>query len=402
MKLSASAKDKPDLVIAMYAHIEGYPPSLNALYHLAPHYNKVFVLVRNIMVSNWHYPENVVLVASGKFVPAEKVGNVSLIEKLKGYVSFGFSLKQLVKEKKPAMVVLYDMIAFSLFNIFSGISGSDRKPQVWYHNHDVAMENEVGRYSVMRLLKRMEIRYFKRTDWFTLPNAVRLRYFPVADLQRAPVILPNYPSRFFFGKWRAEEPGQGVLKLIFQGHISEAAALEKVIEILKYPVQGRKLELHLAGPINSDYQSRLLRLAQKDNVERQLFFYGRIPYAELPKLTASCHIGLALYGSHNTMVRTMSTASNKIFEYGCVGLPVIVNRRSDMQDEFSAHSWIRFSDLDPDALFGVVGEIASKYTTYSEKARTDFEEKLNFETTFCPFLKCVQNTGIDRDILITR
>jgi glycosyltransferase involved in cell wall biosynthesis len=376
------------LVIAVYSHIEAYPPSLNALYQLAPLFDKVYIVVRNIWVSEWKYPANVELITSGAFVSIDNVRKLSIFEKARSYVEFGFLLRRIVTTSKPVVVLLYDTIAFSIFNLFTRNKASERQaPIVWYHSHDVTVEHEVGKFSLMRLMKKLELRYFKRSDFFSLPNRVRLKFFPIHVLKREPFIIPNYPSRFFYGKWKAAFPENGAVRLIFQGHISESHKIENFIGLLRNPLEGKKIELHLAGPISLSYRNQLTGLAEKLNVKNRLFIYGRLPYNSLPDLTARCHIGLAMYGTHNTMVRTMSTASNKIFEYASVGLPVMVNLREDLKNEFKHYDWIRFVDDNDSAGMGKeLALILKDYKSYSNKARMDFEEKLNFEVAFNPIL----------------
>lgn len=373
------------LLIALFSHAEVYPPTLNAIFHLAPLFDEVHILVRNVWESNWQYPDNVRITTSGKYVPLEKVGQNSLVGKVRAYFDFGTTLRNLFRRNDPAVVLLYDAAAFSLFHLFAGKLARERKPLVWYHNHDVSVEEEVGRFSLMRVMKRLEVHYFHRAGIFSLPNHVRLKYFPVRNLRTRPFVIPNYPSRFFFGRWRGSDPAEGAaLRLIFQGHISPSQRIEDFLEILQSPVAGHDLELHLAGPVHADYQTSLEKIAVDLGVRDRLFFYGRLPYADLPALTASCHVGIAIYGQHNTMVRTMSTASNKIFEYASVGLPVVINHREDLQQEFKCYPWIHFAEETPASLKKVLESIISQYSLYSSKARSDFEHKLNFETAFAP------------------
>lgn len=386
MELPETNRKDRVLVMAMYAHIEGYPPSLNALYHLAPRFERVFLIIRNVMRSKWEYPPNVTIIATGDFVPDEAVGSVPMIKKIGDYLRFANALKRVVRTHKPAVVLLYDMVAFSIFNLFLRKEAASQNNFTWYHNHDVAIENELGKYSIMRMLKKAELKYFREVSLFSLPNRVRMQYFPVNELKRETAIIPNFPSRSFFGRWKASSPGDRVLKLIFQGYASPANSLDAVVAMLNRPVGGRRLELHIAGIISSQYQNALAVLAKEKGVEDRVIFYGRLPYSELPALTSSCHVGLALYGNHNTMVRTMSTASNKIFEYASVGLPVIVNRRNEVADEFATFNWIRPSYLDEESLLQCIVDIAENYEQYSVSARMDFEKTLNFEAYFLPLV----------------
>jgi hypothetical protein len=375
------------LVIGIYSHIEFYPPSLNALFHLAPLFEKVYVLVRNVAISDWEYPSNVVLIPIGKYIPSVDLAKLSSFAKLRQYISYGWELRRTISIRRPSVVLLYDTIAFSLFNTFAwDTSHKVGGPIIWYHNHDITVESEVGKFSFMRLMRRLELRYLNRATFFSLPNHKRLKFFPVDVLSKQVFIIPNYPSRFFFGSFKSASPSERKIRLIFQGHISNSNRIEEFIGLLTNRISDYALELHLAGPINPSYQALLEGMANSLKVSDRLFIYGRLPYRKLPELTASCHIGLAIYGHHNTMVRTMSTASNKIFEYASVGLPVIINEREDLQKEFQEYSWIHFIGEGPDVIGRKIELILRDYEFYSNESRKDFEDKVNFEVAFQPVL----------------
>jgi hypothetical protein len=164
-----------------------------------------------------------------------------------------------------------------------------------------------------------------------------------------------------------------------------------VVEILDQKVRGNVLELHLAGPIEPTYVEELEAIASRKGVREQLFIYGRIPYSKLPDLTSSCHVGLTIYGSHNITVRTISTAGNKTFEYASVGLPVLYEKRPDLQEEFASFRWISFSELDPQSLVETLARIFDRYAEFSNVAKNDFSERINFEHGMVPFLNQIKN-----------
>lgn len=380
------------LVIAVYSHIEAYPPSLNALYHLAAKFEKVIVLVPNVMQSKWKYPGNVELKAFGEYTEVSLVGKKPFYKKIAYFIGYGKYLSKLIRQSKPKLILVYDPLSFSALNLFSTRIIKKIGIPIWYHNHDVMNTQELPKFSLMWLSRKLELKYFSRLTLFSIPNKIRLQYFPVNQLRYPPIILPNYPSTKIFAKhYIAKNDSGDAWRLIFQGHISSNSMLEQFVKILSTKIVGRKLELHLAGPIDLAYKGTLLSIARNRGVENQLIFYGLLPYGELPLLTASCHIGIAVYGMHNTMVKTMSTASNKIFEYASLGLPVIINKRSDMEDEFSSYSWICFTDLQEQSLLGCLNDVAQQYLQLSEKARRDFEENLNFEIAFEPLLQNISS-----------
>ena len=379
------------IVIAVFSHIEAYPPSLNAVHHLAEQFDEVHILHRNVMKSEWNYPSNVVVIPFGEYVEAEKVKYLPLYKKVGDFLKFGIALKALIGKQKPSVILVYDAPAFALLNLFSWSKIKQLSARIWYHNHDVMPENELPKYSIMWMTRKLELRYFKRINYFSLPNSARLSYFPFKQLGIDPIIIPNYPSKNFFGKFTADHKNQEVIRIIFQGQISPSNKLDIFIDLLTHSIRGKTIELHLAGPVDEGYQKQLIDRARILNVEGRLFMYGRLPYSKLPALTASCHIGLAVYGEHNTMVRTMSTASNKIFEYASVGLPVLINKREDMEKEFIDFPWIHFAVIQKQELLDSLDKIISSYAQYALLAKRDFEEKVNFEKFFLPVLQIIKN-----------
>jgi glycosyltransferase involved in cell wall biosynthesis len=375
-------------IISIYSHIEAYPPSLNAIFHLAVKFDKVYILHRNVLPARWNYPENVHVIAHGEFVHADRVKELPFLKKIKSYASFSLQLRKLVSKYEPSLLLTYDGIAFVLANLF--IPVRQLKTIVfWYHNHDVMIQHELPRTSLMWWIRWLELKYFHLADYFTLPTQARLVHFPVERLKNIPIVLPNFPSVNFYGKWKTNGKIEETIRIIFQGQISSSNAIAELIKLLPFRVKGKKIEIHLVGPISESYQKTLQSLSTELKVKNQVFFYGRLPYPELPSVTALCNIGVAYYGEHNVMVKTMSTASNKLFEYASVGLPVIINARLDMQSEFNTYSWIKFVEFETQQLLDVIEEIVNNYALYSQKARKDFETSLNFETAFVPFINSI-------------
>lgn len=379
---------KEVLVVAVYSHIEAYPPSLNAITHLAERFDEIYVLHRNVLPSSWVYPTNVSLIDFGDYIPADQVYRLSLRSKVRSYFDFGVALRKLVDKQRPELLLVYDGIAFTLANLFIGAKALSQLT-FWYHNHDVMYERELSMSSLMWWIRKLELYFFHRIDYFTLPTYARLKFFPISKLLRTPVIIPNFPSIGFYGKWRSKSSAEA-LRLIFQGQIGSSNEIEKLIKLLSCFIGSKRIELHLVGPISRLYRQELQTIAEECKVSDRVFFYGRLPYSELPPITSSCHVGVAMYSNHNAMVRTMSTASNKIFEYASVGLPVIVNDREDMRKEFESYNWIHFAQFETKDLLSVLNVIVQNYEQFSASARSDFESSLNFENAFIPFLSSIK------------
>ena len=113
------------------------------------------------------------------------------------------------------------------------------------------------------------------------------------------------------------------------------------------------------------------------------------PYAELPSLTASCHIGIGINMNSDRVSQTQGTASNKIYEYAASGLPVILYDSGQFTKYLQKYNWAFFTDGSLNSIRDNVAAILKDQRRLSEMARHDFEESLNFEKNFKPALHTV-------------
>lgn len=112
-----------NIVIGVFSHPEFYPPTLNAIQELSKIFDNVYVLSRNVLVSEWDYPSNVKLVASGKYCTIRESEQKNVIQKFFSFFYFTFHLFKLIRKIKPAYIQVCDAIPlFSLFLLKKGIS----------------------------------------------------------------------------------------------------------------------------------------------------------------------------------------------------------------------------------------------------------------------------------------
>ncbi len=366
------------ILVAIYSHVDGYPPSLNAIYHLSNIFDKIIVLERNYGRSKWEFPSNVQIVSCNPQVNTSTTEKLSIYKKVSGYVRFAFLLCKILKNEKPDVLLLYDGIPLAL-SYFCSIP---IKTKLWYHNHDVTHESELRKYTFRRFLRRFEIRQMQKVDIFSLPTDSRLQFFPRASGHIKILIVPNYPSRFIYGSWYINQVFNGIeLKLIHQGAFKPVnfETLLSVFYKIKLPFP---LMLSIAGPANDVCEAKIKEIKNCYLSPNKVISLGRIPYNELPLVTREHHVGLALYSEDNIMVRTIGTASNKIFEYISLGLPVIFTEREDFRDLFGHYLWAYFVSSDYNNLKEVLSSIFQNYAASSAAARRTFLQERNFEIEF--------------------
>lgn len=382
------------LVIGIYYHPEAYPPTLNAVQELSRCFNSITIVHRPHLKDSWKYPANVQTIASGEYITAKGQEQSSVVQKASFFKQFVSDLLGAVRKVKPAVILLYDVHALFAYRLIRPLIG---KHVAWYHNHDVSEVERERKYSIGWFACRAEKKLFRHLDIFTLPTADRLRYFPVNTLKGKQFVVPNFPSLQFYGQfYKPKELGNDV-RLIFQGRISEAHGFEEIIPLLAEPINGKELHLVLKGHIDEQYKQSLEQLAAKHSVSDKLIFAGFSAYEEVPKLAASCHIGIGIFAKKETMHVTLGTASNKLYEYAAVGLPVLYLAEEHFTRYLKQYEWAFPVTLSSVSIKEAIAAIIHDHKHYSAAAYQSFAQSLNFENSFRPVMEHLQQSGLCKD-----
>jgi hypothetical protein len=371
---------KNNIVLAIYSHVEYYPPSLNLIHLLSKKNLHVNILCRNVFISDWDYPKNTNLIVSGKFYDIRKIEKFNFFKKTISFFLFTRKLLQLCLIKKPKYVILCDtMPTLSFLFILPFISKSIK---IWYHNHDVLDLNKVKIFSLGWFSYFSEKALFKRLDLFTLPSQERIKYFPFSSFAGKYFFLPNYPRIGFFSNYKKVTQPDNEIRLLFQGNISHGHGIEEIINILNVKIYNKKLHLLLKGYCSENYRNLLMDIATKNNVLDQLEFQDFSNYKTLPTIMSSCHIGIAVYQQSDIMNSTIATASNKIYEYASLGLPILLYDNNYFKKYFSNYNFSVFTNLTTDDLLEKIKYLIQNYETLSRNAVSHVNTTFNFDSYF--------------------
>ncbi len=370
------------IVVVLYSHPEHFPPTLSAISSLSKMVEKITVFYRPSDPLEWPFPKNVELIPIGRKVPVVEQHFLSATEKLGLFFKFFNTLRKFCNQEKPEMVLLYDPIPVAIYSFARHFI--HYKPLVWYHNHDVMDAPDMKIFSTTWLAVREEPRMFPHLDIFSLPSEDRRQFFPMHKLRGQYFFLPNHPSQYFYTREQPVTRDSTVLRLIFQGQNARKRGFEEVISMLPMQVEGRDVHLVLKGRITDAYKKELTDLAAARGAADKLTFLGFSSYKELPKITASCHVGLALFTEQTIMTSTIGTASNKIYEYAAAGLPVLYYDNDYFRGQLGKYKWTFGTDLTKASFAECLEHIVRNYESISVNARNDFEAGLNFETAFAP------------------
>ena len=211
---------------------------------------------------------------------------------------------------------------------------------------------------------------------------MRKKYFQLTNLKGKYFFLPNFPSKRFYSRFKTCNIDKSTIKLIYQGAVNGGHGLELCLEMCTRKINGKKVELHVAGPSNKPYLKHLRDLAEQYKVSSQFYYHGLIPYNSLPHLTSSCQIGIGINIPSRIIYKTGGTASNKIYEYAALGLPVLYYDDAHYKEHLKSFEWAKPVKLNLLSLNNVIEEVDLNYEKLSFEANNAFLERLNFEVNF--------------------
>ncbi len=367
-------------MVAIYSHAELYPPTLNAIGELAKVFKQVILVQRNHIEGNWTYPPNVFVVSHGNLMTARQQESASLFLKSWLFISFCMKLYAQILKYRPNTILLYDTIALFSFSMIHRLMPFTSK--IWYHNHDVSELKLVRKFSISWFAIKSEHKYFKYLNLFSVPAMERLSYFPLNEFNGKHFFIPNYPSVAFYSKFYRPNKITDSVKLVYQGHASELHGLEEIIELLPRKILDKYIYLVIKGPCTQDYRMVLEEKARKFGALDKISFFGISTYSEVPRIAATCHIGIGIHAKSDIMNTTLGTASNKLYEYAALGLPILYFDSTHFNQHLADCEWAFPVKLDSNSIAKAIESIIEDYDSLSEKAHTNFLKCLNYEFEF--------------------
>lgn len=371
-----------NLVIGIYFHPEAYPPTLNAVGELSECFNHITIIHRPHLHNSWQYPPNVHALASGSFVTSREQESASVLKKTAFFIRYVRMFFKQCLSDKPEVILVYDSLSLHAYHLIKRLLPFKHK--IWYHNHDVTEPGLLRKFSIGWFAAKTEAKAFQYLDVFSLPSNDRLKYFPMQQFKGSYFFIPNYPAVKFYRQFYHPRILGQTVRIIFQGQIGPYHGIEEIIPLLKAGIMGRRLELVLKGPCMQDYKHKLMQHAETHHVTANVTFAGVTPYAEVPATSAGCHIGIGILAKKDIMNTTLGTASNKLYEYAAVGLPVIYYNSEDFTRYLGKFAWAVPTEVTSDDIKEKIAQIFTSYNQLSTSAHNDFMHDLNYEKGFEP------------------
>ena len=114
---------------------------------------------------------------------------------------------------------------------------------------------------------------------------------------------------------------------------------------------------------------------------------GWLTLDELQARASRASVGLSIYKPVTKGLDYVASASNKLFEYAAMGLPVVVPDRASYRDFLGDAEWVMYADVEePKSIASAItSDLAAdndRYVAMSRSARRAFEEQYNYERVF--------------------
>lgn len=369
------------VVIGVYTHPDFYPPTINTIWCLSDYCDKIIVVNNNTAKEVSTYPSNVGFVPVGSFVPVNKKEKLSIVHKLWRWILF--TIQFCWHSKNAELIIIYDYLPLLSYYFISPFL-KYKKKVIWYHNHDVMERRLTRKFSISWLALILERNTLSKVHFFSLPAIERKSYFDTSLFQGQFYFLPNYPSLKLYNHLLSEGKEEQSYQLIFQGSICDGHGLEEICQLLPLVINKRPVKLILKGYLTSSYKDAIKLILERRDALGSIEFVGATPYEEVPKLTARCHLGIAIFTKTDVMNKTLGTASNKIYEYAACGVPILYYDSAHFRQYLSGYDWALDTNLTKESLLAKIEYALIYNDNLSYSAKQTFAENLHYEVFFAP------------------
>jgi len=233
----------------------------------------------------------------------------------------------------------------------------------------------------------------KSADAAVFPEKYRARHWlTAAGDSRAPIIVPNCPGRSYYPgpadwnetiamRYRARE-------VVYVGYASAANGHLEGLRALA--MTDGSIRMRVIGGYLAEFEASFNALGRELGVTDRVRLDGWLALDELRARASRASVGLALHKPATKNLEYLGSASNKLFEYAAMGLPVVVPDRESYRGFLGDAEWVTYADIeDPGSIARAITSIFAdreRYATMSRAARRAFEEQYNYERVFAPVL----------------
>jgi len=179
-----------------------------------------------------------------------------------------------------------------------------------------------GLYRKNRLIKYEE-RTFSQADLVFVVIEEAYARFQQKDTDGKVLVVKNteLPEKWDYQPQRSKRQ-ENLLKLTYVGGIGEHRGIDTLIHSTKF-IKGKDYHISIIGFDTASYcYKKMCKLVLDAGKENFVTLKGKIPFTEVEKILLNSDV---LVIPHNSSEHTNTTVPHKLFQYMCVGKPVLVS-----------------------------------------------------------------------------
>ncbi len=298
--------------------------------------------------------------------------------------------------RKVDLYVAHDLVVLPFLYVAARLRG---KPIV-YRAHELWPEQS-NNYPRARLWSRLDRFFSRRVDLIVTPEVNRARvYLEEYAAPRMPTVIFNCsrlrerPQRSTL-KPRMVERGIGARFIVYyQGGISSLRATDKLVESMRYTSDD--VALALAGPMHEQFAAWFPDFVAQHQLQDRILHLGDIPHGEqLFELCSGANVGVAFAKGDCRNNLFSATATNKLFEYMMMGIPLLTLDYPSYRDLIEKEEiGICVDSENPESIAAGIMKMYGDPAHAVEmgiRARKLAEEKFNWEKEFPRLLQEYEN-----------
>jgi glycosyltransferase involved in cell wall biosynthesis len=263
----------------------------------------------------------------------EERRNVSIFKLRKGFFSLLFYLKFIWHIKlKLFSTEASTIFAEDIYTLpFVVIFGKLKRAKIYYDSrelfgHLAGLKDKKFKQSFWKWIEKFCI---KKVDYVMVTGQLDGEFLKKEYGINNFILLRNLPRyykpelNYNLRSYLQIKPEKKII--LYQGVLLKGRGIEKVFSVLK---ELPDFIFAIAG--GGEFENHYQKLAEQMNLNDQVFFIGKFSQEDLPKITSSADIGVALI--ENLSISYYHALPNKLFEYIMAEVPAIVSNLPQMKE----------------------------------------------------------------------
>jgi glycosyltransferase involved in cell wall biosynthesis len=321
----------------------------------------------------------------------ETHGKISIIKLKKGFLSIPFYLKFIWHLKIKVLTTKANLIfAGDIYTLpFAVIFGKLKRAKIYYDSRELFgfLAGLKDKKIKQLFWKWIEKFFIRKADYVIVTGSMDAEFLKNEYGIKKIILLRNLPRYYkpelqldLHSHLRIDKSKKIIL---YQGVILKGRGIEKVFSVLD---ELADYVFVIAG--GGEFEQYYQKLAEEMNVSEKVFFLGKLTQEDLPKVTASVDVGVALI--ENLSKSYYYALPNKLFEYIMAEVPVIVSSLPQMKeiiDKYDVGFAVEFDDRNE--LISAIKRLTEDSKLYESKKQNCqiASQELNWEKEVTDLMK---------------